>query len=470
MKDLSKIRHIIVLMLENRSFDHMLGYSGIPGIDGLVGKHFTNEDVSMQSVPTSNDAIYSGDYDSDPGHDFADVATQLWGTSPQTGKPPMSGFIASYAAKCGGNVQNSHRIMKCFDPGKLPVLTTLARKYAVCDNWFSSLPGPTLPNRLFVHCGTSNGRLDLSPEDFSGFRTIYEVLDRASTPAYPKGIPSTIYSPGWTSAATFWYLMRYQDQFFGTLQNFYDDCQGNEVDVPAYCFLEPRYSSGVDGETFFPESDQHPDSDVWQGEKLIYNVYQAIHKNKSLWESSILVITYDEHGGFYDHVPPPNCVSPDGKVSEDPAFDFTRLGVRVPAVIVSPYINSGTVSHIEFDHTSIIATVRKLLTGVHSDNVLGNRAASAKTFDDPSILNRDDAREDNPYIPVTPQPPMTKSPAPINDLQCEHISHASYLNAQLPPGEQVKRDPKGIKTDQEADAYCSEVMRKARHVSGRGEL
>ena len=307
----------------------------------------------------------------------------------------------------------------------------------------------------------------MSPEYFAHFKTIYEVLDQSSVPAHREGIPSTIYSPGWTSAATFSYLMKYQDQFFGTLQDFYDDCQGDEGDVPAYCFIEPRYGSGLDGETFLPESDQHPDSDVWQGEKLIYNIYQQIHKRQALWESSILVITYDEHGGLYDHVSPPTCVSPDGKTSEDPPFDFTRLGVRVPTVIISPYINPGTVSHIEFDHTSIIATVRNLLTGAYKDNVLGNRAAVANTFDVPSILNRDEPRPDNPYIPIAPQPPISTTPVLLNDLQQEQLEHAVHLNSQLPPNEQVQTDPNEIKTDQQADAYCSEVLMKARR-SGRG--
>lgn len=470
MQDTSKIKHIFVLMLENRSFDHMLGYSGIPGINGLSGKTFTNDDTAGEPVPTTKDAVYSGDYDSDPGHDFSDVMVQLWGNGPQAGDPPMTGFVKSYAAKCGGNVQRSHRIMKCFDPGSIPVLATLARQYAVCDNWFSSIPGPTLPNRLFVHCGTSDGRLDMAPEYFAGFKTIYEVLDQASVAAYPEGISSTIYSPGWTSAATFSYLMKQQGQFFGTLQDFYDDCGGHERDVPAYCFIEPRYSSGLDGETFFPESDQHPDSDVWQGEKLIYNVYQHIHKNKSLWESSVLVITYDEHGGLYDHVSPPTCVSPDGKKSEDPPFDFTRLGVRVPTVIVSPYIDPGRVSHIQFDHTSIIATVRNLLTGAHNDGVLGNRAAAANTFDVPSILNRDEPRQDNPNIPISPEPPISTTPVLTNDLQQEQVAHAIYLNKRLPANKQVQTDPNEIKTDQQADAYCTEVLMKTREASARGEL
>jgi phospholipase C len=469
--DLSKIKHVFVLMMENRSFDHMLGYSNLQGINGCAGKNLSNLDGLGEKVPTTPDADYSGDFDPDPGHDFDDVTLQLYGThTPATGgQPDMSGFVASYREKCKGDTPSSHRIMSCFDPGRLPVLDTLAGQYAVCDNWFSSIPGPTLPNRLFVHCGTSGGRLDMSPEYFSGFHTIYELLDKASVAnTYPKGVPSTIYSDGWTSAATFPYLLKYQDQFFGTLDDFYSDCARNERDVPAYCFIEPRYSSGFVDETFFPQNDQHPDSDVRQGEKLIYQVYQAIRKNKKLWESSVIAITYDEHGGLYDHVAPPSAPAPDDLTSPNPVFDFTRLGVRVPAVIVSPYINPGTVSHIQFDHTSIIATVRKLLTGVWQDNSLGRRAAQANTFDDASILNLDDPRQDQIDI-LAPSPPVPSTDAvAINDLQREHVRQAAYLDSQLPPGKRTGVDPATITTDQQADAYIGRVFAAARAAKGGG--
>ena len=262
--DPKNIKHIFVLMLENRSFDHMLGFSGIAGIDGLVGQHYSNRDAVGGPVLATPDADYAGDYDHDPGHDFEDVQIQLYGTkAPAAGQEPdMSGFVKSYADKYGLDATKSHRVMRCFSPEKLPVLVTLAKQFAVCDRWFSSLPGPTLPNRLYTHCGTSGGRLDMSPEYFNGFRTIFQVLDESSTPGYPKGVPATIYSDGWTAAATFNYLLKYQQQFFATLEDFYSDCAGSEEDVPAYCFLEPRYSSGMVGETFFPQNDQHPDSDV----------------------------------------------------------------------------------------------------------------------------------------------------------------------------------------------------------------
>jgi len=465
--DLSKIKHIFVLMLENRSFDHLLGFSGIAGIDGLVGQKRSNRDAVGEPVAPTPDADYAGDYDDDPGHDFEDVQVQLYGTrSPPPGQQPdMSGFVKSYADKYGLNPTESHRVMSCFSPDKLPVLVTLAKQFAVCDQWFSSLPGPTLPNRLYTHSGTSGGRLDMSPEYFTGFRTIFEVLDEASTPRYPKGVPATIYCDGWTAAATFNYLLKYQQQFFGTLEDFYSDCAGSEEDVPAYCFLEPRYSSGMVGETFFPQNDQHPDSDVRQGEKLIYRVYQAIRKNRKLWESSILVITYDEHGGLYDHVPPPACDAPDDKPG-DLGFDFKRLGVRVPTVLVSPYINPGTVSHIQFDHTSLISTVRKLLTGVWQDNVLGMRARNANTFDAPEILNRDTPRPDDVYIPTVVPPTPSQDDVDLSVLQSFHLKQAIALNQTLPPDKRIHTDPDTIKTSQRADVYLRNVFAAATGAGG----
>jgi phospholipase C len=466
--DLTKIKHVFVLMLENRSFDHMLGFSGIAGIDGLTGKKYSNTDAVGEPVPPTPDADYAGDYDDDPGHDFEDVQVQLYGTkNPAAGQQPdMSGFVKSYADKYQLNPDKSHRVMYGFAPDKVSVLVTLAKQFAVCDRWFSSLPGPTLPNRLFTHCGTSGGRLDMSPEYFNSFHTIYEIFDKASTANYPKGVPATIYSDGWTAAATFSYLLKYQQQFFGTLDDFYSDCAGAEEDIPAYCFLEPRYSSSAVDGTFFPQNDQHPDSDVRQGEKLIYRVYKAIRKNQKLWESSILVITYDEHGGLYDHVPPPTCTAPDNSAG-DLGFDFKRLGVRVPTVIVSPYINPGTVSHTQFDHTTLIATARKLFTGVWQDNVLGARAATANTFDGAEILNRDAPRTDDVNIP-TVAPPAADDPAELNALQTFHLQQAIALNESLPVGRKVNDpppDPSKTKP-QAADAYVRKVFAAAKGRQG----
>ena len=288
----------------------------------------------------------------------------------------------------------------------------------------------------------------MSPEYFSGFRTVYEVLDRAN-------VSAAVYSGGWSSTATFSFLLKNQGSCFATLEDFYSDCDGDESDIPQYCFLEPRYSSGFVNERFLPQNDQHPDSDVRQGDKLIYSVYKAIRKNKKLWESSILVITYDEHGGMYDHVVPGPISSPDGKT--DLGFDFTRLGVRVPAVIVSPYIAPGTVSPLLFDHTSLIATARRQFTGIWQDETLGKRAAAANTFTVASILNSPQLRLDDVLIPDPAPPPPSQAELPLNDLQRQHVLHAAFVDRQLPSDMRSGIDPKTVTTDHEADRYCGRV-------------
>src|SRR6202035_2449830 len=192
------IKHLVVLMLENRSFDHMLGFMKSPayGIDGLDGTQL-NRDSTGEAVRVNKEARYSGDLPADPSHDFEDVMQQMFGTqTPASGQQPdMSGFVENYERFTGGPVK-AHSIMNCFDLANLPVLATLARSYAVCDRWYSAVPGPTLPNRLYAHAGTSRGRLDMSPEYFSGFHTIYEVLWNAH-------VEAAIFFHDWSSTLTF---------------------------------------------------------------------------------------------------------------------------------------------------------------------------------------------------------------------------------------------------------------------------
>ena len=160
---LNKLKHMVVLMMENRSFDHMLGFAQSADwpIDGLSGAE-TNRDSTGEVARVSQDARYSGDFTPDPGHALFDTLTQLYGEAktPVTQDPKMNGFVLSYEGKTH-NSSNAHRIMKCFSPDKVPVLTQLAQQFAVCDRWFSSIPGPTFPNRAFAHGATSIGRVDM---------------------------------------------------------------------------------------------------------------------------------------------------------------------------------------------------------------------------------------------------------------------------------------------------------------------
>jgi phospholipase C len=393
-----KAKHLVVLMMEGRSFDHMFGFlkSATYDIEGLSG---TESNLDSKGVPirVTNDAAVQGDFSIDVAHDFGDVNIQLFDVDPvPTGaKPTNQGFVKDYATKVGDAKAGS--VMKCMNASKIPNLTMLAKQYAICDHWFASVPGPELPNRAFVHFGTSNAHVDMSPIAYIGLSTIYELLDKS-------GVTAKIYSlQGNTLAFTFSQIAnpRLSRRFVASYADFLDDC--NRGTLPAYSFIEPRFNEWRDDIThqFFPANDQHIDNDIREGDRLIGNVYNAI-RSSSVWESTILVIVYSQHGGLYDHFPPPSTVSPDGKSDPITGFEFTRLGVRVPAVIVSPYIGAGTIDHTVYDHTSVIATARKLFLGsAAATNFLTQRDRQANTFE--RLLTLTAPRVDRPSAVRTGQ-------------------------------------------------------------------
>jgi phospholipase C len=460
---IDNIKHMVVLMMENRAFDHMLGFaqSETWPIDG-IGEAIPNTDSAGNVVRVSDDAVYSGDFPGtlDPGHATFDVLTQLYGDpdTPVTATPTMEGFVRSYEGKTH-DPQKAHRIMKCFSPQKLPVLTQLARQFAVCDRWFSSLPGPTFPNRAFAHGATSIGRVDMGPIWDGMPKTIYELFT-------DHGLDSRIYYHDSTMAMTFKGLKN-QSRYFGDMDlggGFWSDCKNNKL--PEYSFLEPRYANSQDDDdgSYFSASDQHPDYSVEEGEILIQQVFNAIWKNTAVRNSTLLVIVYDEHGGLYDHVPPPPTVNPDGKVwkndgvSTDPSFDFTRLGVRVPAVLVSPYIEQGAIDHTEYDHTSLIATARKLFLPNWQETYLTRRDRIANTFE--QNLTRTEPRAEQ--IDILPR----SLSAPISDHIRAHVNMAAQLERELVPRPvQTGTDPDTITTEKAASDYLLKIKQNLAAVA-----
>src|SRR5579871_6476891 len=366
---LNNLKHIVVLMMENRSFDHMLGSlkavdSRINGITGNESNlDSTNEPAKVQPL-----AEFQGQLDPDPDHHFTEVNRQLYGTTaaPAPGAvPTMSGFVQSYYTQ-QQNVSHSRKIMYYFPQDKLPVLTTLARSFAVFNGWFASIPGPTICNRAFAHYGTSFGSVTMNPfEVKKPFQSIYDRMLAAgrTTKLYYYDVAS--------STMEVVNLLSKQPSIFGTFEQFQSDCAKGIL--PDYSFVEPNYTDHEgDGGGELLASDQHPDHDVQSGELFIAQVYNAIRQNPDLWKSTALLVVYDEHGGIYDHVPPPAC-TPDAPFiapasdTEGAPFAFDRLGVRVPAILISPWIAKGTVvpgteaggkARI-FDHASIPATVTK---------------------------------------------------------------------------------------------------------------
>jgi phospholipase C len=369
------IDHIFVLMLENRSFDQMLGFSQINGIDaasgnptkieGLAG---TEENTSPKggtvrvSTPADFVAI------ADPGHEFPDVREQLCGSGGYSSPTPPAGtvdpninnrgFVSSFASKYPS--ADWATPMKCFTPEQLPVLSTLAKEFAVCDHWFSSMPGPTWPNRFFVHAASAGG-LDHSPNlveemgvpySFSD-GTIFDRLDDAKLDwAIYMGdeFPQVLHMDGM--------LEKLAEGKFKLFSDFAHDLRATSFSK-SYVFIEPDWHPFT---KFKGGNSQHPMDDVTRGELLIKETYEAI-RNSPIWEKSLLIITYDEHGGFYDHVPPPTTIAP-GDSTTSPfnnkySFNFKQLGVRVPTIVVSPYISKGVIDKRVYDHSSIPATIEE---------------------------------------------------------------------------------------------------------------
>jgi Phospholipase C len=382
-----RIRHVFVLMLENRSLDHILGFSNIRGTDAVTGQPTTLANLlgnpqqnidpgtgnPVMAAPPADFALSMADRD--PGHEFHDTLEELAGTgapypfstSQQYPLINNSGFVANYR---GRGSASPGKVMNVYAPDQLPVLNALAEEFAVCDQWFSSMPGPTWPNRLFVHAASSAG-LDDSPSSFDtvtttlidGYRfdngTIYDRLeDKCLDWLVFEGdeTPQVFALSGMTYNAL---QGRFRD-----FEDFRDSV--NDPNFPAsYTFIEPDYGNILPGtpEDFTCGNSHHPLDDVTRGEKLIKDVYEAV-RNSPHWESSLIVITWDEHGGFYDHVPPPSTVHPGDSITDDENnhndFDFTQLGVRVPTVIVSPFIPRGTIDHTVYDHSSVVKTVGEL--------------------------------------------------------------------------------------------------------------
>jgi len=390
------LQHVVVLMMENRSFDHMLGAltAQDPRIEGLTGSEL-NVDTDGKPAPVKPQARYQGQLDPDPNHHFEGVDLQIFdGTFDR--QATMGGFVKSYFGE-RRDVKHSRKIMYYFKPEKLPVLTTLAREFALFNGWFSSIPGPTLCNRAFAHYGTSFGHVDMNifyPNTI--YRSVYQRLQEAGKTA------KIYYFDTKSSTMEVVNLLQHQPQFFGTYDQFLADCRAGTL--PDYSFVEPNYTDHDGDGGALLASDQHPDHDVREGERFIASVYQAIKNNPALWASTALLITYDEHGGIYDHVPPPPC-TPDGFVAQ-PAqtktgkeFQFDRLGVRVPAILVSPWIprhtvvpGAGAPDGRIFEHASIPATVTKLFVGDYDKR--SDREKAADTFLD--LLTLDVMRTDAP--------------------------------------------------------------------------
>ena len=462
------IKHIVVLMMENRSFDHMLGLlmNEIPDLRGVRGGDWTNLDDKGNVHPLTDGAAYQGQFRVDPPHDFWSVHQQIYAHPGQPAtrppQPDMRGFAATYA-RAGGNPAN---VMKCFSPEQLPTIRALAKNYLVCDNWFASVPGPTNPNRAFAHFGTSFGRVDNGPVWFM-------MVDRRLEQGIygrlrDRGKTAKIYyysQQSGTIAMTF--LPSY---YFGLYRDFVNDCRNNAL--PDYAFIEPPYVDQDDGTM---AADHHPDNFVLAGDHFIRNVYEAIRSSDEVWRSTLFLIVWDEHGGIFDHVSPPTLPYGDSFRSSV-GFNFDRLGVRVGAIVVSPYVTPA-VSHALFEHASLPATVTQQFIGPPDKHAPYRRERRASTLQQLLIdmsprmerpdFGRPPRRSEGEHERVItaslsesrPSDRRTFGPTrSASSLQIQHVRDVHQLLASRQPALARALDPHGITTQREVAQFMRTAL------------
>jgi phospholipase C len=376
---LNNIEHIVVLMLENRSFDHFLGSLSLNGrsdVDGLQ-KGMTVPDASGVEQPIKE--ITNERFLTDPGHGFADVQAQLANGN--------RGFITNYATMFKSAAQGKKlapEIIRYQTKKTLPVTYALAEEYAICDQWFSPVPSETWPNRIFASAATTRGNLTNKIQLYN-LQTVFSRLrdGRREWAVYNDQIPNLV---NIKALAGEWLRTRHaQDSRFPSIQSFFIDCKAGRL--PEYSWIEPVYFEKAGPIRIATANDDHPPHDIAQGQRFIASIYRAL-RTSPLWEKSMLVILTDEHGGFYDHVVPPSNVPPPDASPGDFGFDFKQLGVRVPVVVVSPLISKRKVIRSAsgfFDHTSLIRTVceRWNLPPLTSRDAAANSLGAAIDLDVP---------------------------------------------------------------------------------------
>lgn len=428
MAILPQLKHIVVVMFENRSFDNFCGWLYA---DGEQPKVFLPEgspktydglrpDLSnpssftppMQPVAVAKGTDSFTVPDPDPEETFDNVTEQLYGPDGVSPNPrfPTQGFVVNYEKTKSGD---PNQIMQTYTPEQLPVWSALARNYAISDRWFCSVPSQTWPNRSFVHAGTANGNVnngDVPDPLCWNVETIFEVLSRTGkswtvygdAPAIEPLLTRVMFPNLWNP---------FLDGHFARFGSFQHACATNTL--PQYSFLEPSFITNA--------NDAHPPHNVAAAEQFLYDIWTAVSTSPA-WPNTLLIVTFDEHGGNYDHVlPPMGATTPDAASNPGQEnFRFDRFGVRVPTVLLSPYIEAGTVfrsnTSVPYDHTSVLATIRDWLDIAENQMLPSARIKAAPTV--AQVLTLASARKDVPVIPkpagVTVGSPLT---IPMNDLQ-----------------------------------------------------
>ena len=353
---LQDIQTIIIVVMENRSFDHVLGYLSMTDGNPAMPLEGLRDDPAWRG-PRAN--LYQGEpypihpLDAqtqkidDPPHEQATIAHQI-NTPTYPGSPyTMGGFVESYMqAKTAP--QDRSLVMGYYTKSAVPIFDFFARNFTVCDHWFAALPTGTQANRLMLMSGESS-IVDNAPVFLSDQPLVYDWLSNHQIPwcAYQWGdfLPFFSLMPRWLPEITtslafsalggkgrFRRYSAFREQWLSA------------AELPSVIFIEPEYTDGP----HLDANDDHPPTGISKGQSFLADIYATLISNSARWQNTMLIVTYDEHGGFYDHVPPlPIKTTVAG-------FPFPTTGVRVPAFVISPHVKPGEVFKGELDHTSIL--------------------------------------------------------------------------------------------------------------------
>jgi len=450
--------HVVVLMFENRSFDNLLGRLYQPGevasFEGVAGKDLSNPVPDWAADRSGGDRIRYGlatDMNTpspDPGEEYQHVNTQLFGiidppanrgipadrmaapfNAPADGRqrPSMDGFVADYISAFTAEMARQPRhgeyaqIMTGYTPEQMPVTSAVARGFATFDHWFCEVPSQTFANRSFFHAGSSSGYVvNLSPPySFPLHNTAETIFERLEQQGLSWRVycdpPSHVSITGIIHAPRLWPY--FASRFVSTDQFLQDAADGN---LPTYSFIEPNLLYGHNDmhpafDVLFRGAPIDPPSSLLGGEALLAKIYNAVRAASSPQGSNafntLLVITFDEHGGTYDHVPPPNAPPPYPTATPGQLnFGFDRSGLRVPAIAISAWIPEQTVVTGQHRATSVIATLRQrwqLGAALTARDAIAADLAPVLSLESP----RDPA--DWPNVIPRPVPPFTAQvPAP----------------------------------------------------------
>jgi len=401
--NLDLVDTIVILILENRSFDHVLGYLS-KGAGGLPVEGIRDDPAWLaQHANSWNGNSYPPHAISrmsfvDPPHGSRAIADQI-GRVPAGQTPPMDGFVKVYAT---GNPKpdDPSLVMGHYGAAEVPMYDFLARNYAVCDHWFAALPAGTQPNKLMAMSGTTplvdNASVLLPDQPL-----VYDWLTqhRVRWCVYQSGdyFPFFTLMPRWIGEIATSLSIGTGGRF-RRLKSFAADWQA-AAPPPSVIFIEPEYSDGPHDSP----NDDHPPTTISRGQILVRDLYAALIANPARWQRTMLIITYDEHGGFYDHVPPLPIVT-DVKTTAGFLVRLASSGVRVPGLVVSPLVEPGTVHARPLDHTSILQLLADKFAGgqPYSDAV-----ARRQPFLSPlaAVRTRGAPRAATPPAPALAAPP-----------------------------------------------------------------